>query len=213
MTWFKHLFLVLDAIIQTCLLLSFLLLNVHCRGIPLISSFKVKRGLASRAKVKELQLQSMLKSLEKEDDDMYSFFYPRSDTVKRDVEGSPVDNRDLTKLFGEHIPWDIVRRQVPFDALIKRNKKESEDSKMQNEAFLDKKDSTPCRRKRSTTDDKVTNKRNLKTPPGEGIIPAYNIYDDICEDSQPVEVVKIKKLIVEDGIIKDQNIIEKSMLG
>ena len=175
---------------------------------------KVKRDLASRAKVKELQLQTMLKTLEKKDD-LYSFFYPRPETVKRDTEDkSPVDNRDLTKLFGEHIPWDIVRRQVPFDALIKSNKKRSEGSKLQNEAFLDKKDSSPCRRKRNTSDDKVNgSKRNLNTPHGEGIVPEFNMYDELCEDSQPVEVVKINRLIVEDGVIRDQNIIEKAMLG
>lgn len=95
------------------------------------------------------------------------------------------------------LSWDIINRNVPLNAPPKQN------------SF--NKRGAPCRKRRSA-DDIIIKKRHLKTPPGKGLVPQYNLYDEICEDSQPVEIVKIKKLIVEDGIIKDNDIVELSML-
>ena len=175
---------------------------------------KVKRELMNRESVKKLQLQSMLRSLNRKDNENDEFFTTRlSDTVKRDLDGNPIVNTDFSNLIGDqHDAWDMIRQQVPFEAILKQNaeafKPKQGDSKNNNE-FLEKRANTPCRRKREV----FINKRSLDTPHGEGLVPAYGIYDEMCEDALPVEVVKIDKLVVEDGVIKDQNIIEKAMFA
>ncbi|XP_057306938.1 uncharacterized protein LOC130645092 [Hydractinia symbiolongicarpus] len=187
--------------------ISLLVSTLQFNGLPLLSA-RIKRTILNRENVKALQLQTMLKSLDK---NTHSETVKPA-TVKREAKGHIGDDKHLTRLFGEHIPWDIVRRQVPFDALITRNKARVENKNLQSEAYFNKKNSSPCRRKRDTSHVSAF-KRNVNTPVGEGIVPAYNMYDELCEDSQPVEVVKIKKLVVEDGVIRDQNIIEKAMFA
>jgi len=229
-------------LLHTYLLLYFLVLQIDSRYIPLISS-RVKRALTNREKVKEIQLQNMLRSMdeqEKQEQALLSIF--RAETLnKRDVDSTPAENKHLNKLFGEHIPWDIVRRQVPFDALIKRNNKPNiitktpnDINKLQNDINnlqndINKRQNIepnklPCKRKRSVQEQPLSNghlhpkegialeKRDLNSQPGNGIVPGYSMYDELCEDAQPVEVVKIDRLVVENGIIKDQNIIEKAMM-
>ncbi len=188
---------------------------------PIFEKTKNRRSLSSqRELVKRLQLQTLLKHLEGKDSDLNfaaaldEYFHKREaesevqfpERVKSEItsEISEAIAQRETKTAKEkrddalqsNINWDIVNRNVPFGA-------------PRNENSLSKR-GAPCRKRRSVDND--VEKRHLKTPPGEGLVPQYNLYDEICEDSQPVEVVKIKKLIVEDGIIKDNDIIEPSML-
>ena len=212
----------LDTFLHIYLLICFTNLESDGRSVPLISNHDAK-NLTSREKVKEIQLQSMLKTLEKnskEDENIKSLFMSKQAAAKQNSDDYATEHKQLNQLFDEHIPLEILQTQVPFSALIKSkknsnneiehsdnvNKRESEPS------FFDKQfNSLPCRKKRAITDLKKTDKRGLKTPVGEGIFPSYSMYDELCEDAQPVEVVKIDRLVVQNGIIKDQNIIEKAM--
>lgn len=40
-------------------------------------------------------------------------------------------------------------------------------------------------------------------------VPAYNMADVICEDSQPVQVIQIRDLSIANGVIKSSNILQK----
>lgn len=40
-------------------------------------------------------------------------------------------------------------------------------------------------------------------------VPAYNMGDVICEDSQPVQVIQIRDLSIANGVIKSSNILQK----
>ncbi len=190
---------------------------------PVFPQTRQRRSLAAeRELVKRLQLQSLLQHLEGSDSDL-NFAAAldeeyRKRAAERDVNFSDnIRSKDASKSQATNterpgqdkrssmdkreskdapIPWDIVNRNVPFNAPANANS-------------LNKR-GAPCRRRRSVDGD--IEKRHLKTPPGQGLVPQYNLYDEICQDSQPVEVVKIKKLIVEDGIIRDNDIIEPSML-
>ncbi|XP_012555851.2 uncharacterized protein LOC105844140 [Hydra vulgaris] len=188
--------------VQVILFPMLYILHVTCRRVPIISFMKTKRDLMNRESVKKLQLQTMLNALNIKSSENDELFNDRlSETVKRDTDGNPIVNTDFSNLIGsQNEDWDLVRQP---DLLSKQD-----DIKNNNE-FLEKRANTPCRRKREI----LLNKRSLDTPHGEGLVPAYGIYDEMCEDSLPVEVVKIDKLVVEDGVIKDQNIIEKAMLA
>jgi len=90
----------------------------------------------------------------------------------------------------------------------------------------------PCRNRRDVSekksDDKPENKveEHHKSEDGEGkekqkdkkqyvpyasampAVPAYNMGDVICEDSQPVQVVQIRDLSIANGVIKSSNIVQ-----
>ena len=90
----------------------------------------------------------------------------------------------------------------------------------------------PCRNRRDVSekksDDKTENKaeEHHKSADSEGkekqkdkkqyvpyapamsAVPAYNMGDVICEDSQPVQVVQIRDLSIANGVIKSSNIVQ-----
>eukprot|EP00794_Sanderia_malayensis_P009490 gene9490-10482_t len=212
----------------------FVLITLHATAF---SHPILRRSLSTqRELVKRLQLQSILKHLEGKDSDL-SFAAAldeefRKRAAERDVQFPPpteaktafitrdtaASNEDLQEdnsprqtrsttnendkanVGKSNIDWDIVNRNVPFNV------------PPVNKNSLSKR-GAPCRKKRSLSEvEGGRERRSLKTPPGQGLVPQYNLYEEICEDSQPVEVVKIKKLIVEDGVIRDNDIVEPSML-
>lgn len=167
--------------------------------LPIISA-RHRKLVINRDRVRQFQIQSIVKSAE------------LKNIEKRETLTTPVDSKQLTQIYGENIPWDIVKKQVPFHALLNHNIEQKPGERARRNNPFNSADLTRCRRKRG--DDNAENdivRRNLKTPAGEGILPAVGMQGELCEDTQPVEVVKIEKLVIEDGVIRDQNIIEKAM--
>jgi len=210
---------------------------ITCPPIPILLGRSQKMAMiASREKVRKLQLQTMLADIEKSEEELKTM-RKRSvaddenvlERVTRESE-SNIESQNFNRLFND--PWDIAHRQVPFDTLIKRNKIASlikNNKKIHREASPQTNDNdenllTPCRHKRrrrdifnntnnSTTNNTHGHKRSVVSPEADGLVPGYNIYDELCEDAQPVEIVKIHKLSVEDGVIRDADIIEKRLLS
>ena len=185
---------------QCCISKGLRLPMLKMKGRRIIRSVVDPREL-----VKRLQLQSMLSALGTNDVNIYSSRKANPIHEKRESENSnEIENSDAVSLIKDKentiskLSWDIIRRNVPARKPANNN--------------LVHKRGAPCRKRRSIERDE-REKRHLKTPPGQGIVPAYDMYSEQCEDDQPVEIVKIKKLIVEDGVIRDNDIIEQSMLA
>ena len=51
-------------------------------------------------------------------------------------------------------------------------------------------------------------KQYVPYAPAMSAVPAYNMGDVICEDSQPVQVVQIRDLSIANGVIKSSNIVQ-----
>lgn len=91
----------------------------------------------------------------------------------------------------------------------------------------------PCRNRRDVSEKKSDDKTENKTQehqkaedsedkekqkdkkqfvpfaPAVSAVPAYNMGDVICEDSQPVQVIQIRDLSIANGVIKSSNIVQK----
>eukprot|EP00795_Rhopilema_esculentum_P005951 gene5951-11304_t len=189
-------------------------------AIPLPDRMKLRRELTSqREMVRRLQLQSIFGPAEKFDSDLTAAALLDKDFQKRSVEGD-VSLPALTR----HESFDqFFALQEQREGAGKQQKRSAdggdESSQEKSKVFVPfsgngnglGRSKIPCRQKRSVDGDDATNtkeKRHLKTPPGEGLVPQYNMYDELCEDSQPVKVVKIKSLIIKDGVIRDNDITE-----
>jgi len=189
-------------------LLCLLLTTADSRVLPMLRTME-KIGLVNRDKVRSLQLQTMLRAMEKKREQIYKILDTTHSArlIKGDVESTVGENHAISEVFGEHIPWDITRSQVPFQTLIRRNTLQKKIPIVKREA--------PCARKKRSIKEVIntnTEPRALTSSTGEGIVPAINMYNELCEDSQPVQIVKIDKLVIENGVIRDQNIIQKAML-
>ena len=210
------------------LILSILIIISLAKEISamyLPNRMKLRRELTSqRELVRKLQLQSMYGNSGKLGYDLTAAALLDKDFRKRSAE------RDLY--------FSSLSKQERFDQFFAMQEHNEEKSKQQkrsadgqdsnsleknsseerskvfvpfpdNSNAIDK-SKTPCRQKRSLGDETETTreKRHLKTPPGEGLVPQYNMYDELCEDNQPVEVVKIKSLVIKDGVIRENDISE-----
>ena len=51
-------------------------------------------------------------------------------------------------------------------------------------------------------------KQYVPFAPADPAVPAYNMGDAICEDSQPVQVIQIRDLSITNGVIKSSNIVQ-----
>jgi len=56
--------------------------------------------------------------------------------------------------------------------------------------------------------EKKDKKQYVPYAPAMSAVPAYNMGDVICEDSQPVQVVQIRDLSIANGVIKSSNIVQ-----
>ena len=184
---------------------------------------KLRRELTSqRELVRKLQLQSIFRNSDRRDYDLTAAAFLDKDFQKRSAE------RDVT--------FPSLSREESFDQFFDMQERSQESSKQQKRSteennlqqdisseekskitvpFVDRssKDANaraPCRQKRSLEDKDgmAREKRHLKTPPGQGLVPQYNMYDELCEDNQPVKVVKIKSLVIKDGVIRENDISE-----
>ena len=191
---------------------------------------KLRRELTSqRELVRRLQLQSFFR--QSDGPDLHAAALLDRDFQKRSIEGDV----SLPSLSREERFDQFFNIQEQNERLMKQRKRsaegqdslpegqenapaQEETSESRNKIFVpftenksvQGRSNVPCRRKRSS-DENVTDrisKRHLNTPPGEGLVPQYNMYDELCEDSQPVKVVKIKTLVIKDGVIRDNDISE-----
>ena len=190
--------------------------------MSLPNRMKLRRELTSqRELVRKLQLQSMYG---KPDYDLTAAAFLDRDFRKRSAERDVTFNalskqERLDQFFSmQENNQDKMKQQKRSadgqDSQTKANSPGEERSKVfvpfADNSNANEKSKTPCRQKRSLEDggEKKMEKRHLKTPPGQGLVPQYNMYDDLCEDNQPVQVVKIKSLVIKDGVIRENDISE-----
>ena len=186
---------------------------------------KLRRELTSqRELVRRLQLQSMYGNSGKLDYDLTAAALLDKDfrkrSTERDLSLSSLSKQErLDQFFSlqEHNDEKSKQQKRSTDGQDSSSQ-ESTSSEEKSKIFVpfpdnndaNDKSKTPCRQKRSLGDEVETTKekRHLKTPPGEGLVPQYNMYDELCEDNQPVKVVKIKSLVIKDGVIRENDISE-----
>ena len=186
---------------------------------------KLRRELTSqRELVRKLQLQSMYGNSGKLNYDLTAAALLDKDFRKRSAEGdisfsslSKQERLDQFFLLQERNEEKSKQRKRSTDGQDSGNQEDTS-SDEKSKIFLpfadnsnaNDKSKTPCRQKRSLGDEEevTKEKRHLKTPPGEGLVPQYNVYDELCEDNQPVKVVKIKSLVIKDGVIRENDISE-----
>jgi len=210
--------------LTVCGLVIILAGEVSAMYLP--NRMKLRRELTSqREQVRRLQLQSMYGSSGKLDYDLTAAALLDKDFRKRNAEqdislSSLSKQERLDQFFSlqEHSEEGSKQRKRSTDGEESSSKEEGTSVEGKSRIFVpfagnsnaNDKSKTPCRQKRSLEDgiEMIRGKRHLKTPPGQGLVPQYNMYDELCENNQPVKIVKIKSLVIKDGVKKENDISE-----
>ena len=172
--------------------------TTYSAKLPMISA-RLHKGIINRDRVRQFQIQSIFNTMNTQDAFTREIVREVTPSVTQESErdndehGRDENRRSTTSAntYSEQMPWDIVKRQVPFKDLLERNSV----SKI-----------APMNVHSSS--EKGVGGGGWRTLEKRGLLRPS---EDVNEEVQPVEIVKIKKLVIQDGIIRDQNIVEKAM--